>query len=61
MVHFGCVGLLSDVSFIIAGGAVKGHCQCHFCMQVSGLNEVIPQALRSQKGDCCTVLLHIRY
>lgn len=49
-VHFGYVALLSDVSFIIAGGAVKGHCQCCFCMQVSGLNEVVLSGSEISKG-----------
>lgn len=49
-VHFGCVALLSDASSVIAGGAVKGHCQCRFCVQVSGLNEMVPSGSEISKG-----------
>lgn len=39
---------------LIAGGAVKGHCQCHLCMQVSVLKKVAP----SGSGNSNRRLLH---
>lgn len=57
--YFGSVALLSDVSSVFAGGAVKGHCQCCFCVQVSGLKEVVPSGPEISKGRLlCSVIAY---